>query len=286
MRRAHAIYLTLLSSFAGGCAFISPVWEFSASGNDERDGGVMDGGRTDGGRTDAGATDGGTSDGDVSVDDGGAVGWDVCRPCIVENDVGCPAGHGCYVGTPGGTECTVCVERTGLDADLGEACVTGPDCRQGLDCIAFRCRTFCDQADECAADQVCYEPASTSPTGWCLGRDCDPMDTSTCPAGQACTLVGGAIDPRSNTVCLPAGTGAPGESCDRSCQPGSICYGGRCLSFCSEADPSCSAGQSCVIIGDLGGTFVGACFPQCTTDSQCFSSWVCETTELMVCVPP
>lgn len=255
-------------SLGTGCAFIDPVWEFSTQPG-------MDGGQP---RSDAG--DSGFEDARV---DAGPVGPGVCRDCTLGTDEGCPDGYGCYVAYIAGAECTVCAERNGVNAGPGEACSSGLDCQRGVDCIADRCRTFCDQPADCEAGVACMEFSSEALTGWCIGADCDPFDHGTCDGGRACTVVNSMRNNDLASICVDPGTVSVGGDCSAGpCAPGSVCFGGAfvCLQLC-DVFHGCADGD-CVDIGVLAGSTVGLCVRTCGNDSDCEAGRVCRG---MICVP-
>jgi hypothetical protein len=158
------------------------------------------------------------------------------------------------------------------------------DCGPGLACsLAFKyCRTYCAKDTDCPRDHGCSDVGAES-YGFCE-RACT-LFADGCPAGQACSLVPGKVNPV--TSCVPAGTGPQGSACAtaRDCAPGSTCAFGTCQPICDASHP-CPDGRACVALAGLSGG-VGYCGCEVLQD-QCGTGGTCRplNAEIAVCGLP
>jgi hypothetical protein len=178
------------------------------------------------------------------------------NPCLGLEDY-CPSGHICYYGTcfPTCTDDDVCdpghVCYDGRCAPVDNACA-GVVCGTSYVCFGGGCFLDCSDEDLCDDDHVCYAgrcifDACSEDGLWCP----DPCDDVTCGTSYVC--VGGG--------CF--------LSCsdDDMCDPGHVCYAGRC----GPVDDPC-AGLVC----DRGyACFGGACFLNCSDDDMCDEDHIC-----------
>jgi len=100
----------------------------------------------------------------------------------------------------------------------------------------------------------------------CPSGACDLLTNAGCEAGQGCYFVTTAEGTPPSPMCLPAGTGAEGATCENStmCQEGFICVDSECRPVCcTEGGEGCPVGQACLttlVDPDTGDpTGVGAC---------------------------
>jgi hypothetical protein len=224
-----------------------------------------------------GATDAGTTDRRTDRPTGDTPGSDLpgedrpdprdVRPPV---DGGASVPEGCPT-CPSGEACTV----TGAGCALGcapegpgaafascgeEGCVAGHLCA-GASETEMSCLPFCRENSDCASEQclsirgcpatvkVCA-PGSGPPPPVDGGTACEPMNPSSCPSGEGCTVVGAGC----RLGCAPAGPAAAGAPCgEEGCVVGHLCAGASetsmtCLRFCaSNAD--CSGGNCVGIRG-------------------------------------
>jgi hypothetical protein len=167
----------------------------------------------------------------------------------------CPAGAQCSV-IGGGLG--VCV-AAGTDAGV-MMCTSDSDCLPGLVCVAGECANGCH--------------ATSS--------------GDTCTGGAHCNVLDGGIGD-----CV--GGTSPGSTCtvDSDCNGGLVCEGTLCVVGCdvsSEGDSgapvdSCLVGGTCSSadggIGQCVGSDAGIT-PACTTDSDCISGLVCDSSACVV----
>lgn len=239
---------------------------------------------------------------DASQDaDGGppssqACGADVgfCNPVGPGN---CPNGQGCSLSSNGSGGMTFACAPSGTGG-WDAPCPTGSECGPGFICTVIsgasgpRCRKSC-----CAGDTVsCYDPSGGGRAGTrCSGifgpsfpsslrfcadpvscglslGSCNPLDRSTCPSGQMCTLFGSGST--ATFRCTPEMGGVWGEACNSStpCGAGFLCSReGRCQKLCcygddaSCADPSAGGHAGARCSGGFSGppvlTGLGWCSP-------------------------
>jgi hypothetical protein len=167
---------------------------------------------------------------------------------------GCQPTENCTYATTEATTPSCAPEGTKL---YGQECAGLGDCQRGI-CLDLndtgsRCYKFCKTEIHCIET---VGPDALGFTGACAelsgvgfkvcGLDvtyqtCDLL-TQGCDAGKGCYLLD------QDTVCLPAGAAATGESCasTNDCAPGGICVGQRCKRSCdtAAADP-CGAFVPC-----------------------------------------
>jgi hypothetical protein len=185
-------------------------------------------------------------------------------PCNAVSQCGCGAGQRCVIGASLVEECiTAGTDPVGTSCGSTDNCVPQAQCYESGS--GRECRQFCSRAIDCPTDSVCYPsiPGVTS-YGLCEPSvDCDPFTGAGCAPGEGCTFA----DFPAVEFCEPAGTGAPGDTCDRStpCRIGSVCASisgsaHYCIKYCSldGGAPDCSdvPGTACF---DAGHTTVGLC---------------------------
>jgi hypothetical protein len=108
------------------------------------------------------------------------------------------------------------------------------------------CLKTCLTAADCPAAPGTTCMPQGAEYGFC-STDCDPTMTGVCPTGTKCDV----YDLMGHTVCLGAGSRAPGDACtDRDqCMPGSVCYNDglttRCRQYCVMSRGGCPAGTAC-----------------------------------------
>lgn len=160
--------------------------------------------------------------------------------------------------------------------------------------LTLNCQTLCgngviDEGEEC--DRTNLNNKSCVDLGFQrgvlrCGADCK-FDTTRCSNQSG---IGGRCSQDSDCyygVCLnEEGFGFPGGYCidqcgqDGSCpDPASVCVAVGmyylCVKQCNPQNPDCRAGYECVDIGEG----MGACWPNCTEDSQCEETGNCDTEE-------
>jgi Matrixin len=204
-----------------------------------------------------------------------------CTGCAATT---CDTGLSCATLSSGDAACLV--PQASTLPGLCQACATtGDACATGYTCLAGRCHAGCNLAnpgacaacldtgnnvglcacpDEVAsAGQPCGNVAGGAVAGCgaglaCVGAPqrlcravCTLNDASTCPADQACQLVGGVA------VCLPGSAGNTCAPCTNTggCNTGLSCYSGRCYAPCNVNVAGCA---TCVETA-VGGTGVCAC---------------------------
>ncbi|MDC0722306.1 hypothetical protein [Nannocystis bainbridge] len=180
----------------------------------------------------------------------------------------CPEGQKCTV-IGAQWDALACVPLTQFPRQRGEFCGTeddGDTCDAGLLC----------QFDAMVGSQVCQPLcgcSQTNPTcgenercvlynSWILPkceRLCDPLDLSTCGAGEVC-IKGQWVNDFFCEVDLSGATGEFGDACDKGngCDPGYSCEapeyvpGGCpdgaiacCTPMCNLGDPQCPDGTEC-----------------------------------------
>ncbi|MBI2394566.1 MAG: hypothetical protein HYV09_33660 [Deltaproteobacteria bacterium] len=183
----------------------------------------------------------------------------VCTPpagseCRVAPQCGCAEGNTCELQS---------VEGAGACKPAGPvarhgACSVPGECAQGMLCIDRTCEPYCATDDDCDTRQCMGFTVDGTPVpniGYCA-TPCDPSAV-TCPDGRACKFAS-----RDETICVPAGPRADGESCknDGECGAGLVCGDGSlCTPLCTVGT-TCPDGAACKDAGLVyGGTTYGYC---------------------------
>ena len=147
-----------------------------------------------------------------------------------------------------------------------DSCAAGEVCATPLwdPALTPACRSFCTLDSQCGAGEACFEIQSSTGIneGICFPQ-CDIFSTTSCPSGQACTLVPGS--PNVAGFCVTPGTAKEGDLCQLVpfnditlgnkpvlCQPGLQCMnenGGtfRCRHPCTSGNTACPSGESCTV---------------------------------------
>jgi hypothetical protein len=101
------------------------------------------------------------------------------------------------------------------------------------------------------------------PTCYGANGDCDPLVSTSCPAGQGCAI---ATDDMWH--CFPNGTAAIGQACNGTtgnplCQNGGLCVNNgtsdQCYELCCDQG-QCSASETCTPL-DGPGVPISICMP-------------------------
>lgn len=167
---------------------------------------------------------------------------------------------------------------------VGATCSSGSECPEGLSCLSGMCTSSCFYDDGCKG----YISASGGPTycngmndnsGVCIGV-C--QSNAECSKGWVCQANGSVrtCGPNTGTVPDPPGQGAKlGDPCDSTAD----CASSQCtLGYCSK---SCSSQTDCSGLTSDGGalscvrvtgSLATACFPSCTTASDCAFGSECK----------
>jgi hypothetical protein len=182
-----------------------------------------------------------------------------CEPRGAAN-IGCPTGMACTLGPGDRTDCGCPPAGGGLEGDPCQHGQAGA-CRPGHLCVGpgngATCRRICRLADnDCAGGARCTPVPDHVVHGACLPPStpaaCDPTQPASCPAGNACVVSCDPQDPTTlRTLCVPAGTAAPGQSCVAAgdCAGGSVCLGATCADGVTRR--TCS--RHCRVDADCGG---------------------------------
>lgn len=183
----------------------------------------------------------------------------VCTPpegseCRVAPQCGCAAGFTCELQNAAGAGAC----KAAGPAGRHEACAAPSDCGQGMLCIDNTCEPYCATDADCDTKQCMSFTMGGTPVeniGYCA-TPCDPSAV-TCPDGRACKFAS-----RDETICVPAGPRADGQSCknDGECGAGLVCGDGSlCTPLCA-AGSTCPDGAACKDVGLVyGGTSYGYC---------------------------
>ena len=219
-------------------------------------------------------TDGGDNDGDGFTDcaDSDCASNSACIPTCNrdyvywDSPVSCPAGNKCGLNASLAPTCMA--DSSFSTTNFYEACGTSNKCPFGAVCVNLGegnvCSPLCDAYNnpllhDCPSDGLCAYLLSGTEFGLCKDVDpCNVVANTGCPLNYTCQLLG-------NTYCLPTSwaTVPLGGDCSTDlCQGGNVCVvvgsDYRCYRACQLSSPSCSAGQSCVNVGD---PTWGVCYP-------------------------
>jgi len=241
-----------------------------------------DAGRDGGPAMDAGGVDGAPGDAPMGPPETGVdAARDAGPPCaempcrLVVPQCGCADGEGCYLGADGMRACL----PAGRVAYLAR-CAGASVCQPGYLCVGSRGQNFCQKL--CAADADCDGGAlcvgqlgdgmgGTVPGVLLCGVSCDPIGSTPCPTGSACTIAREAMGAmRFYTMCRAAGMVTEGVACAdaRDCLAGLVCVGPEggattCQRYCLAATGTgCGPGTACTQFSDMpvvGGIEYGAC---------------------------
>jgi hypothetical protein len=133
------------------------------------------------------------------------------------------------------------------------ACPEGSACTAGV-CAASTLRAPCAEQADCAAGDLCLDPATWGGSGakrctraCCTSTDCDPDRGSVCV--PAPTGAGNFCLPAAAHDRLHIGAGGAGATCaaDPDCRSGR-CVKERCADTCCS-DTSCAAGEQICALG-------------------------------------
>jgi hypothetical protein len=151
-----------------------------------------------------------------------------------------------------------------------DTCASSNDCRAGYMCVEENSGAgFC--IANCTSDAECDNNTCNESSGYCTAT-VGAVDGSTCTSGSDCA---------SGYCGTEAGSGNPRGVCNSLCDPssGGLCPGDSVCVDYGSADPGeygiCFDG--CVISGNCRGGYAcfdvgggeGACWPDCTSDSEC-----------------
>lgn len=229
---------------------------------------TVDAGAHDAGEEDVVHLDGGRQDRDIGPQPSDASFTDVgprdapdAEPssgCVRDED--CSPDELCSVviAPDGERFTTACRPPDSAGGSIGGACVLGSRCRNGLSCVADRCREICGAASDCRVGEVCSEaPFSRTDLSDCslvtlIGVCHAPcVSPRECGAAETCHPLKPAGPSRvANGIC---GVAYPfpdtGGACDLG--EGGFCRHALCTSdgVCTErcgADTDCPAGFLCV----------------------------------------
>ncbi len=182
---------------------------------------------------------------------------------------GCDASEACDILDSSGT--IGCRDEGGTpDYD---PCSAATDCLAGASCISLDgvnlfCAPFCDPDTEvCPGTGSCYitlgSVSGVKACGIVTLDNCDLVTYDTCDQGEGCYLA----DSEGGTVCMTAGTFAPGATCTfaNDCQAGYGCVGQdpnyTCTQLC-KVQADCDTG-TCSGVGQIftNHADVGYCAP-------------------------
>jgi hypothetical protein len=141
--------------------------------------------------------------------------------------------------------------------NAGDPCESAAHCGADLGCIATMsggiCRPYCcGDLEACPTNTFCApvamaEAAVKIPV--CIpATKCKPLDDTSCPMGQTCTIV----RDDGTTSCVDAGFGMRGGSCP--CAPGHVCskITNKCLKLCHIGNDAADCGMGACQGGVMG----------------------------------
>lgn len=212
--------------------------------------------------------------------------------CNANTNVPCAADQRCaWVRLTPATGETRCLSNESGTGRGGDACEIGPkgdlgydDCARGFACINGTCAPICnpENADSCAPTGYCtlysnlFSSGDTHTAGVCQ-PSCNPLtqelpDGSSCPSGQACYELIGAMG--SSFLCAPEGMTAIGATLTEPVYANS-CEGGAralrrpdgtlwCAPFCRPLETHSAAtagahGAAPYSCGEVGAGATDAC---------------------------
>jgi hypothetical protein len=150
----------------------------------------------------------------------------------------------------------------GAGRELGEACGTSGECRDGLQCLQQVCVPRCEGHVDCGDGSVCTAEGECRSVVSAVDDPC--TSELECGAGQTCRL-SQQLGTTPGTCQVEAAAALEGERCtvDIDCRMGG-CALGRCVSLCRETD--CRRGWTCAAIPlPQRSTSVNACLPASAT---------------------
>lgn len=162
---------------------------------------------------------------------------------LAKLDEPCAESQECLVGN--------CIEDVCvMEAELGETCTAGSECKLSLDCVDGTCQAPAGKGEDCSS-------AECRLAFGCVDDVCEPIETKA-PLGAHCGLVlgcaeGAYCDYRDN-ICK---SNAVGQECEWVCGSDRVCLDGACAPLFSEGD-SCESDFDCA----SGRCFEGACAPK------------------------
>ena len=133
-------------------------------------------------------------------------------------------------------------------------------------------------------------PPTSDTSGDVPQVECNVWAQTGCDSGQKCAFVVDGVNPQDNTnilghvACVKDGTAGLGKACESAfdievdppvvnvgesdtCQGASVCYKNTCRSLCSDVNPVCSDGGTCVSFALYGDAFQ-VCLASCNLLEQ------------------
>lgn len=211
--------------------------------------------------------------------DAGPMMTGMCPPgmCDYDDQTGCMAGEGCYIGMMG-PQCA----PAGMGGD-GATCMNINDCQAGFTCVVAtmgmpgECHAMCctiGSVVDCPSGQSCDtqfvdEMGTPLGVGFCSAPDtCDALMQTGCAMGEACYITN--LDDGSTRCIAPdADAGDTGATCmgNQDCTAGNSCLSlddgmtFRCFEYCNAmagAMSGCPEGQMCNRLS-MGVPNIGVC---------------------------
>ena len=188
----------------------------------------------------------GAGDGDGDGDGDG--GLNACDPCELVSQCGCESDEACDNDLD-----PTC--RPAGNARQGEVCSAANDCAAGFTCLGppggRACHEFCEDDTTCdGGGGLCNVDIAGGPQLVCT-TDCNPVNSSGCPASFGCSANFNNELGRYHTNCHAGGPGGQDASCSTlsDCLPGFHCASFAspiCLRSCVVGDSSvCTGGRTC-----------------------------------------
>jgi len=168
----------------------------------------------------------------------------------------CDFGQACFDGecvdTAAGATCTVDADCRSAETAGSTAICSGGQCRLFL--VRPEVPDFEDAGspgDGGDGGDAATSPDAGTPDATTPDDECDPLDPTSCSAGETCEFIG------LEFVCLAAGTNGIGEGCNNltgeTCTSAGICLnvdntGNQCYEACPPGGGSCTGGTSCTAL--------------------------------------
>eukprot|EP00486_Rosalina_sp_Unknown_P001621 CAMPEP_0201565346 /NCGR_PEP_ID=MMETSP0190_2-20130828/4408_1 /ASSEMBLY_ACC=CAM_ASM_000263 /TAXON_ID=37353 /ORGANISM="Rosalina sp." /LENGTH=401 /DNA_ID=CAMNT_0047982721 /DNA_START=99 /DNA_END=1304 /DNA_ORIENTATION=+ len=167
---------------------------------------------------------------------------------------------------------------TGATGCYPEYCGVSGTCTSGT-CVSTYCVTVsgvdgtCTDSDDCDAGSACITSSGVSV---CVAGACN-LDGDDCDSGETCYAVDTSLGYGACVTGITTGTDCDCNESDCDCDSGESCITYEGVGFCATGVTACTKDSQCSGDTDTCATDYGFCYKSCSSNSGCSTGETCQT---------